>query len=66
MRHDSLSGNLIAALTHVAGSYMKTEASDFVVMKETMKHGAKAAAAKAQQMYPPRWRLSYEGRAAKE
>ena len=66
MRHDSLTGNLIAALTHVLGSYMKTEPSDFVVMKETAKHGAKAAAAKAQQMYPPRWRLNYEGRAAKE
>ena len=66
MRHDSLTGNLIAALTHVLGSYMKTEPSDFIVMKETAKHGAKAAAAKAQQMYPPRWRLNYEGRAAKE
>ena len=66
MRHDSLTGNLIAALAHVAGSYMKTEPSDFVVMKETARSGAKAAAAKAQQMYSPRWRLSYEGRAAKE
>lgn len=66
MRHDSLTGNLIAALAHVAGSYMKTEPGDFVVMKEVAKEGAKAAAAKAQQMYSPRWRLDYKGRAAKE
>lgn len=66
MRHDTLTGNLVAALAHVAGSYMKTEPGDFIVMKETAREGAKAAALKAQQMYPPRWRLSYEGRAAKE
>jgi enoyl-CoA hydratase len=66
MRHDSLTGNLIAALAHVAGGYMKTEPGDFVVMKEVAKEGAKSAAAKANSMYSPRWRLDYKGRAAKE
>jgi enoyl-CoA hydratase len=66
MRHQTLTGDLIAALAHVTGSYMKTDPGDFVVMKEVAKIGAKAAAAKANQMYSPRWRLSYEGRAAKE
>jgi enoyl-CoA hydratase len=66
MRHQTLTGDLIAALAHVAGSYMKTDPGDFIVMKETANIGAKAAAAKANQMYPPRWRLDYKGRAAKE
>lgn len=66
MRNETMTGNLLACLVHMTSSYMKPEPDDFIVMKETAREGAKGAVAKREQRYSPRWRLSYEGRAAKE
>ena len=66
IRQETLSGDLIACMGHVLSSYMKPEPGDYVVLKEVTRKGPKEAAAEREKMYPPRWRLSYKGRAAKE
>jgi len=65
-----LTSNLIASLTYCAGSYMKIEPGDLSILKEVTQKGPDGAIRAVQDrydaQYPPKYRLTYKGRAAKE
>jgi enoyl-CoA hydratase len=64
--HETMTSNLIATFTHLLSTYVKTEPDDYVVLKEVGKKGPEGAIKERESKYPPRWRLSLEGRNAKE
>lgn len=66
LRNETLTGNLISMFAHTLSTYMKTEPGDYVVIKEVGKKGLGGAIKEREDKYPPRWRLSREGRSAKE
>ena len=66
VHNDSDLPHMIAPLAHCAWSFMKMEPNDFMVLRETVDKGASGAIQARERRYPPRYRLSYGGRAAKE
>jgi enoyl-CoA hydratase len=66
LHHETLTGNLISMFAHTLSTYMKTEPGDYIVMKEVGQKGPEGAIKERESKYPPRWRLSREGRNAKE
>ena len=66
LRHDMMGGDLMACFGHVISTYMKPEPGDYLVIKEVARKGATEAIQAREDRYPPRWRLSHKGRAAKE
>ncbi|HEY78373.1 MAG TPA: enoyl-CoA hydratase/isomerase family protein [Dehalococcoidia bacterium] len=66
MKNDLAAPNLVAALAHCAATHMKAEPGDFLVLKEVSQKGEKGAIDVRESRYPPKYRLSYKGRAAKE
>ena len=66
IRHDNMAGDLIACFGHVISTFMKPEPGDYLVLKEVTRKGPKGAIQAREDRYPPRWRLSHKGRAAKE
>ena len=66
IRYDNMAGNLLASWGHLISTYMKPEPGDYLVIKEVSRKGPTAAIEERENRYPPRWRLSHKGRAAKE
>ena len=66
VRNDLEAPNLVGCMAHLLSTYMKLEPGDYSVLRETSKHGASGAIQKREERYPPKYRLSYKGRAAQE
>ena len=64
--NDLYAPNLVGCMAHLLSTYMKLEPGDYSVLRETTKRGAKGAIQSREARYPPKYRLSYSGRAAKE
>ena len=62
----SSSASRIAGYAHLMSTYMKMEEGDFSILKETTRRGPSDAIDERERRYPPKYRLSYKGRAAKE
>ena len=62
MQHETFAPNMVGAMAHNLSTHMKTEPTDFVVLKETSNKGAKGAINSLDDRYPPKYRLSYSGR----
>ena len=63
VRNDLFGPNLVGCMAHMLSTYMKLEPGDYSVLRETSKFGARGAIRKREDRYPPKYRLSYEGRA---
>lgn len=66
VRGDLSGPNLVGCMAHLLSTYMKLEPGDYSVLRETTKYGASGAIQSREKRYPPKYRLSYEGRAAQE
>ena len=66
MRNDLNGPNLVGCMAHMLSTYMKTDPGDYSVLRETTKVGARGAIRERESRYPPKYRLGYSGRAAKE
>ncbi|RLC69795.1 MAG: hypothetical protein DRI26_08375 [Chloroflexi bacterium] len=66
VRNDLYAPNLIGCMAHMLSTYMKLEPGDYSVLRETTKMGARGAIREREARYPPKYRLGYAGRAAKE
>jgi len=66
MRNDINAPNLVGCMAHMLSTYMKLDPGDYSVLRETTKLGASGAIKERERRYPPKYRLSYSGRAAAE
>lgn len=66
VRNDVVGPNMIGCMAHELSTFMKMEPGDYSVLRETSKLGAKGAIDAREARYPPKYRLSHKGRAAKE
>lgn len=64
--NDLYAPNMVGCMAHLLSTYMKLEPGDYSVLRETTKLGARGAIQAREARYPPKYRLSYSGRAAKE
>ena len=60
------SAGLVDCMAHILSTYMKIEPGDFSILRDTTKYGPSGAIRELERRYPPKYRLSYKGRTAKE
>ena len=65
MRHPAAAPR-VAGYAHLISTSMKLDPGDYAILPETTKKGAGGAIKEREKRYPPKYRLSQAGRAAKE
>ena len=66
IRQDFHAPNLVGCISHALATHYQVEPGDFSVLRETTKLGASGTIRARESRYPPKYRLSYKGRAEKE
>ena len=66
LRNNVEGTNLVGCFAHLLSTYMRLEPGDFSVLKEVTRKGPSGMIDERERRYPPKYRMSYKGRAAKE